>query len=307
MVDSGGSLRCFGHRPSAAPAVTKVPDAAADPSSRCFRSASSLCCLLAGRARTRRLGQITTTLSRAGALSEDALIGFTRLYKRLIKDRVLKNGETEIGERVRDCTTLFDTKLADLNAGFNFDAQDVKGAKALAKSLEDYKVRSEANGFDGKFLFHQVDEVYDNLYHYMPEGDFKFVTAQGNGQFLKDSPPSGSYVSPDLINDSLSAKSKLQLKSREGLPDSERARYRVKFSTQPLAGEKLEVPNAYDLNQDRVLPNKEPRVKDNPDHGIGGARQIVLSRDLQVQEIFDLVEGRALTEAEIFNLIQKNL
>jgi len=50
----GHSLRCVGGRPSAAPAVTIVPDAAANPSSRCFRSTSSLCCLLAGRARSLR-------------------------------------------------------------------------------------------------------------------------------------------------------------------------------------------------------------------------------------------------------------
>lgn len=33
---AAASLRCVGHRPSAAPAVTKVPAAAANPSSRCF-------------------------------------------------------------------------------------------------------------------------------------------------------------------------------------------------------------------------------------------------------------------------------
>ncbi|MDG0994271.1 MAG: hypothetical protein P8O22_06025 [Akkermansiaceae bacterium] len=38
----GHSLRCVRGRPSAAPAVTSVPDAAADPSSRHFRSTSSL-------------------------------------------------------------------------------------------------------------------------------------------------------------------------------------------------------------------------------------------------------------------------
>lgn len=50
--DAAASLRCVGHRPSAAPATRKRSDAVADPSSRCFRSASSLPRLLTGRARS---------------------------------------------------------------------------------------------------------------------------------------------------------------------------------------------------------------------------------------------------------------
>ena len=159
----------------------------------------------------RRLGQITTTLKKAGVLSEDALIGFSRLYKNLVKDVAAADGGSIVRERVRDMAKLFDTKFVDIDGSLG--AQDIKGATALAKSLEDYKVRSEADGFDGKFLFLQVDEVYDHLYHYMPEGDFRFVVSQGNGQFLKGSPDSGTYITPDVINDSLSAKSKLQLLS----------------------------------------------------------------------------------------------
>ncbi len=54
----GHSLRCVGGRPSAAPAVTIVPDAAADPSSRCFvRQALFRASLQGGLVRSGVLGR----------------------------------------------------------------------------------------------------------------------------------------------------------------------------------------------------------------------------------------------------------
>ena len=132
---------------------------------------------------TRRLGQITTTLSKAGALSEDALIGFARLYKRLVKDAPAGNS-VAIRERVRDLTDLFDTRLANLDS--NLSAQEIKGAKALAKSLEDYKVRSEAAGFDGKFWFKDVETVYTDLYHHFPVTGFNRLEVRNGTVYLTE-------------------------------------------------------------------------------------------------------------------------
>ena len=234
---------------------------------------------------TRRLGQITTTLSKAGALSEDALIGFARLYKRLVKDAPAGNS-VAIRERVRDLTDHFDTRLANLDS--NLSAQEIKGAKALAKSLEDYKVRSEAADFDGKFWLKDVDTVYEVAYKYStwpgPAGGW----SNYNGVLPEPTWCTfGRINTPELANDLLL------------LPGvSANPRYRVEFQTSEII-DKARLSRGQG-DTDFIM---EPLARDIPATHIpagtgksGGETQIYVEKSVNVSKVTDIHTGLTVWE-----------
>jgi len=231
----------------------------------------------------RRLGQVTTTLKKAGALSEDALIGFTRLYKHLIKNAEPPDGGTVIRERVRDMSKLFDTKLAQFET--NLDAQDIKGAKALAKSLEDYKVRSEANGFDGKFWFKDVEKVYTKAYRYdsfEPAGGW----ANFNGSF--PARPQGWYASFDFFDNKFIATDRLLLPLETSAP-----KYRFEFDV-PDIKDNVRMARG---KQDTDIAY-EPLTRDEPANFAGGGTtfkgkgtQVILENANTVKRVVDMDTG----------------
>jgi hypothetical protein len=231
----------------------------------------------------RRAAQLATTLKKAGALSEDALIGFARVYKMLIKDAAVDGGGVAIQERVRDLTDLFDTSLASFGA--NLDAQQAKGAKALAKSLEDYKVRSEATGFDGKFWFKDVETVYDFAYKYFPTpppgGWSSYDGVLSNPTWCTFN----KIDSPELANDMLLLPS-----------TSKNPRYRVEFGiAQAKNRTRLARGNGEnDTNFEPLTDDIPASFQDAGTGQFGKTGQVIIEGSVEVDRVTDLVTGKVV-------------
>jgi hypothetical protein len=239
----------------------------------------------------RRASQLATTLLKAEALSEDALIGFARLYKRLIKNDDLGDDAFRLKERVRDLTNLFDTRLANFNT--DLGPQRVQHTKALAKSLEAYKTATDTD-INAKFWFKDVDKVYDALYHHFPSTGFNRLEIKNGNVYLKEFVGErGWYTTANKLDTQASAQDVLQL------PTLANGRYRCKFSTTQIK-DNLKVPQG-DINVSNIF---EPLTKDFPQNGIGNGKQLLLEgKEALLDEVFDTVENRILTTIEIENLI----
>jgi hypothetical protein len=232
-----------------------------------------------------RAAQLATTLKKADALSEDALIGFANVYKRLIKDGAIGNG-VALKERVRDLTDLFDTNLASF--GSNLDAQQVKGAKALAKSLEDYKVRVDADP-DAKFWFKDVETVYERAYIYHDQANFDRMV-NGNGIYTKNPNRGSTYSSFDKFEQSGTASTRLQVQEF-----GNNATYRFEYDVVDVK-DSVRVPKGLgDNDPDGIF---EPLTRDyNPPPG--GATQVLVEKDIPIKRVYRIDGQQAV---EVWNI-----
>ena len=229
----------------------------------------------------RRLGQISNTLHKAGALSEDALIGYARLYRRLVKNADAEGGGFIIHERTRDLAKLFDTKLVNLDG--TLSAQDIKGAKALAKSLEDYKINVEANP-DAKFWFRDVETVYETGY--------KYVTWQPDASW-DGNIASATWCTPKQISSPELANDLLLLPAPSKNPN-----FRIEFDIVQCK-DRCRVP----VGRGEADPVKalEPVTRDIPEGPdawtssgtgeIGGAPQLFVEGGIQAKRVVNLTTG----------------
>ncbi|HSP43907.1 MAG TPA: hypothetical protein VLO11_13625, partial [Luteolibacter sp.] len=230
----------------------------------------------------RRLGQITNTLRKADALSEDALIGYARLYKRLVKNADAEGGGFIIHERTQDLANLFDTRLVNLDG--TLSAQDINGAKALAKSLEEYKINVEANS-DAKFWFRDVETVYAKAYRYdsfEPDGGW----ANFDGSF--PARPQGWYASFDFFDNKFIATDRLLLPLETSAP-----KYRFEFDV-PDIKDNVRMARGH---QDSDV-TFEPLTRDEPANFLGGGTaskgegtQVILENSNSVKRVVDMNTG----------------
>ena len=217
-------------------------------------------------------------------VSEDMIIGFTRLNARLVKS---DPSDVLSGNRYNDLIALFD---ADNSAA---------GKTSLAKSLEAYKTATDTN-IDAKFFVTDIDQVHSKVYHHFSAGNANRLSRDANGnitltQFSGDR---GWYVTLDKFDTQAVASDRLQLFSADD------ARYRIEIDTSDV-NNNLRVPRGNaDLNPKGKI---EALTRDDPglSGGSGGAKQLLLdgSSGSAGNQIFDTLEGRYLTEQEIINLL----
>lgn len=155
----------------------------------------------------------------------------------------------------------------------------------LAKSLEDYKVRSESANFDGKFWFKDVETVYAKAYRYD-----SFEPAGGWANFNDSFParPQGWYASFDFFDSKFVATDRLLLPLETSAP-----RYRFEFDVPDIK------------NNIRIARGKqdtdsifEPLTSDEPANFVGGgtsikgdATQVILENTNTVKRVVDLDTG----------------
>lgn len=226
-----------------------------------------------------RAGQIATALRKADALTEDALVGFARLYKRLALADDVPGGGTSIKDRTRDLAKLFNTKLPDLDV--DMSAEDIKGAKALAKSLEKYKVDVEGNT-DAKLWFRDVEKIYATGYRYSnfdPRFDVSGNFVPGPPRLKAvDAPSGGWYATFDEFDASAVAKPSLQM------PPVSSAKFRLEFDWEAVKNN-TRIPRGKNHEAEWF----EMLAKDFPENGAGGGKQIVIEGiDIPIKSIWDI-------------------
>jgi hypothetical protein len=225
----------------------------------------------------RRCGQLLQTLIKGDAYSDEAIVGFSRLYKHLVKNHVFESGNEVIKDRVTDISALFSTMLN--KSGEALNAQEIKGAKALAKSLEAYKTATDTD-INAKLWFKDVDKVYQKGYRYSnfdPRFDKDGNPVAGPPK-LNVHEAEGWYSGFESIDSSAAAKARYQL------PLESTAKYRLEFDWDSVK-DNVRVPRG----KKDTANWHEPACLDYPENGAGKGLQVLIDgAEVPIKRIWDI-------------------
>lgn len=222
-----------------------------------------------------RVGQIAQLLKTYGHLSEDALVGFARLYKTMSLDLPLWHN------------TVRDTARDLMEAMDAFDSN--AGGSALARTLEDFKLAtdglSDADRATAPLkISSEIVNVYGVMFNYRPLKNMRGLVIQNGKPYLK--PFVGvQWVTPAGILDPVAAKKGLQLPMQytPDLSEAQRAQYRLTVRTADIK-ERLSVPFAENHRSNSVkMDFREPKTFFNDHEGPGKKSQFTSDGDLLLE------------------------
>jgi hypothetical protein len=212
------------------------------------------------------------------APSEKALRGDIDLYQKLIVGS---------GDRYDDLAQLFKKSDGTL---------EKDSITATLESAKDEFDAAATSGTRPLIYAKNFDQVNSDVYHHFSAANAgRLEIRDGNVYLTQYSGDRGWYVTPDKFDTASQAYDKLQLFSIDD------ARYRARIGTSSV---KDNLRLAYGKGDTRDW--LELLTRDDPFEtgGSGGARQLLLgSQEAQVLDVWDTVEQRYLTQAEISALI----